>query len=99
MNIESNTAIWRYQDLAKYVGLLSRGLFFALPSALRKADPWEGSWGGIDFTESLEKTVHACPEGVTIFEQARRARQDKQDSYGVSCWHESETESAALWKL
>ena len=57
MATESETAIWHYLDLAKYVGLLSRGLFFALPSALRNSDPWEGSRGELDFTESLDATV------------------------------------------
>ena len=52
MSVESDIPIWHYLDLAKYVGLLSRGLFFALPSALRGTDPWEGSWGEFDFTDS-----------------------------------------------
>lgn len=99
MSLESNTTIWRYLDLAKYIGLLSRGLFFALPSALRVTDPWEGSWGEIDFVESLDKTVHARPGGVAEWKEALQARHAKQDSYGVSCWHESQSESAALWRL
>lgn len=99
MSLESNTPIWHYLDLAKYVGLLSRGLFFALPSALRVTDPWEGSWGEIDFTESLDRTVHVSPEGVVKWQEALQARHAQQDSYGVSCWHESRTESAALWRL
>ena len=99
MTLESDAPIWHYLDLAKYVGLLSRGLFFALPSALRLTDPWEGSWGEIDCTESLDKTVHASPDGVAKWQEALQARHAKQDSYGVSCWHESRTESAALWRL
>jgi hypothetical protein len=85
MSLESNTPIWRYLDLAKYVCLLSRGVFFALPSALRATDPWEGSWGEIDFTESLDKTVHVSPQGVATWQEALRVRHARQDSYGVSC--------------
>lgn len=96
---ESEVAIWHYLDLAKYVGLLSRGLFFALPSALRRSDPWEGCWGELDFRESLETTVHATPDGVTAWQESLNARHAEQDRYGVSCWHESATESAALWQL
>lgn len=99
MSVESDTPIWHYLDLAKYVGLLSRGLFFALPSALRVTDLWEGSWGEIDFTESLDQTVHASPDGVTKWQKALKVRHAKQDNYGVSCWHEGRTESAALWRL
>jgi hypothetical protein len=92
-------AIWHYMDLAKYVGLISRGLFFALPSALRKSDVWEGSWGELDFTESLDKTVHAKPTGAAEWKDAFRERRAKLDTLGVSCWHESDTESDALWRL
>jgi len=99
MDIQPETSIWHYLDLAKYVGLLSRGLFFALPSALRVADPWEGSWGKIDFTESLDRTVHSSADGVAQWQLTRQLRHADQDKYGVSCWHESPTESAALWKL
>lgn len=99
MTNESDTAIWHYLNLAKYVGLLSRGLFFALPSALRLSDPWEGCWGELDFRESLDTTVHAIPDGVTKWQESLEARHASQDQYGVSCWHESTTESAALWQL
>ena len=99
MDIEPDASIWHYLDLAKYVGLLSRGLFFALPSALRAVDPWEGSWGEIDLTESLDRTVHSSADGVAQWQRALERRHGDQDKYGVSCWHESLTESAALWKL
>ncbi len=99
MATESETAIWHYIDLAKYVGLLSRGLFFALPSALRISDPWEVCWGELDFTESLDATVHAIPDGVTKWQDSLADRQALLDQYGVSCWHQSATESAALWRL
>lgn len=99
MAINPETSIWHYCDLAKYIGLLSRGLFFALPSALRRTDPWEGSWGEFDFMESLDATVHTSSDGVKKWRSALRVRHDQQDAFGVSCWHESTTESAALWKL
>lgn len=99
MAINSETSIWHYCDLAKYIGLLSRGLFFALPSALRRTDPWEGSCGELDFVDSLDATVHASSDGVEKWRSARSVRYDQQDAYGISCWHESTTESAALWKL
>lgn len=99
MAIEPDVPIWRYFDLAKYVGLLARGLFFARPSALRVTDPWEGSWGEVDFTESLDATVHASRDGVEKWQEGLQERHAKQDAFGVSCWHESPTESAALWQI
>lgn len=99
MNPEPDISIWHYLDLAKYIGLLSRGLFFARPSALRVTDSWEGSCGELDFTESLNETVHATTDGVEKWQEALRVRHLKQDTLGISCWHESQTESVALWKL
>lgn len=99
MNPDPDIPIWHYLDLAKYIGLLSRGLFFARPSALRVTDSWEGSWGELDFTDSLDDTVHATPDGVEQWQEALRVRHLKQDTFGISCWHESQTESVALWKL
>lgn len=100
MTLEPDASLWHYLDLAKFVGLLSRGLFFALPSALRRTDPWEGCWGERDFLESLDATVHVNSEsGVSQWEAALRVRHEQQDAFGVSCWHESSTESAALWRL
>ena len=94
-----DATIWHYFDLARYVGLLSRGLFFALPSALRRLDSWEGSWGEIDYLDSLDKTVHSGPDGIAEWRRTKRGRLARQDDFGVSCWHESPTESAALWQL
>src|SRR5262249_41361465 len=100
MTLPSDTPIWHYCDLAKYVGILSRGLFFALPCALRKSDPWEGCCGQDDFTESLE-AVHRnpVPNEVSRWREAIKLRRAKQDEFGLSCWHDSPTESDALWRL
>jgi hypothetical protein len=90
--------IWRYMDVAKYVVLLERGLFFARPSKL--GDVWEGSWGGPDIRDFREK--HADADlGAISAEWKRRydAKALSLDGYGVSCWHRAEHESAALWSL
>ena len=85
-------------DVAKYVALLARGLFFALPSKL--GDPWEGSWGVADVRSFREN--HAGADPSTIKSEWTVCYNDKTASlegYGVSCWHRSEYESAALWSL
>lgn len=98
-NPTSSTPIWRYLDLAKLVGVLARGLFFTIPSALRRMDPWEGSLGELDYLESMDP-VHKSPTtGPSEWKKARANRLRELDSFGVSCWHESATESAALWDL
>lgn len=90
--------IWRYMDVAKYVALLERGLFFARPSKL--GDVWEGSWGVPDVRDFREN--HADADLATIRAEWKRRNDAKTaslDGYGVSCWHRSEHESAALWSL
>ena len=85
-------------DVAKYVALLARGLFFARPSKL--GDVWEGSWGVPDVRSFREK--HADADLATISAEWKRrynAKTAALDGYGVSCWHRSEHESAALWSL
>jgi hypothetical protein len=100
MTNDLNVRIWHYLDLAKYVGLLSRGLFFARPSALRQTDPWEGTWGEREFIESIERLVHAGgPGGAERWHALNRSRRTQQEGFGLSCWHASDTESAALWQL
>ncbi len=90
--------IWRYMDVAKYVVLLERGLFFARPSKL--GDVWEGAWGVPDVRGFREN--HADADHATISAEWKRrydAKTASLDGYGVSCWHCSDDESAALWSL
>jgi hypothetical protein len=88
--------IWRYMDVASYVAILANGLFFSTPSAL--GDDWEGAWGVGDVTSWRQQ--QASPPA----DQAQKRWQERLESkakalsrFGVSCWHASETESAALW--
>jgi hypothetical protein len=88
--------IWRYMDLAKYVGLLSQGLFFAQASAF--SDPWEGAWSVHEVTRFREENVSLSRPAIAAAWQERYER--KRDSFkwvGMSCWHISPTENAALW--
>lgn len=90
--------IWRYMDLARYVSLLDRGLFFARSD--RFPDPWEGTWGGRDLLRFREDHGHLSRDAL---EQAwRKIESDRKAALariGISCWHESPHESAALWEL
>lgn len=88
--------IWRYMDVAKYVVLLERGLFFTRPSNL--GDVWEGSWAVPDVRDFREN--HADADLATVSAEWKRRYHVKTislDGYGVSCWHRAEHESAALW--
>jgi hypothetical protein len=107
-----NIRIWRYMDLAKYLALLqSRTLFF--PRANLLGDPFEGSvpraneavWQVI---RELRKSNPELSQGWDkvddgAFEAMRKQTSDffksNVERFFVSCWHENQKESAAMWRL
>jgi hypothetical protein len=95
--MEDSTKIWRYMDLSKFIGLLSRGIHFCRPSAL--GDESEGSWGVKNITRFEEKYFGQPKEGAIEWNVRVTEKRRRLDEVGVSCWHSSECESAALWEL
>jgi hypothetical protein len=87
--------IWRYMDLARYVSLLERGLFFARWNGF--SDPWEGTWGGRDLLRFREHHGHLSRDDL---EKAwKKIESGRKAALAISYWHESLHESAALWDL
>jgi hypothetical protein len=96
MSDRDSETVWRYMDVATYVATLANGLFFARPFAL--GDDWEGAWGVGDV--SAWRKDHGKPPAAEVQQrwQTRLAEKGEAISrYGVSCWHASPIESAALW--
>lgn len=94
----AETPIWRYMDLARYALLLTRGLFFA--RADRFKDPWEGSWGGANLLKfRLDNQQLDQAQLKQAWSAADEGRKAALQGVGVSCWHHSHDESAALWEL
>jgi hypothetical protein len=85
-------------DLARYSLLLSRGVFFARADTFE--DRWEGSWGRLDLQRFRER--HAGLDRGALEAEWKRVEETRVEALratGVSCWHQSEHESAALWEL
>ena len=94
--------LWRYMDFAKFVSLLStQTLFFA--RADRLSDAWEGAMTRPNlnarqfdirniFELNQEQQAGLTRRLSNLFECM------KKHTY-ISCWHENEQESAAMWKL
>jgi hypothetical protein len=89
--------LWRYMDVAKYVAMLSRGLHFCRPSAL--GDPWEGAWAEPNVTQFRTDYWGRPGEGLRTWDERRTAKRQLLERFGISCWHRSDYESAALWAL
>ncbi|HUS46591.1 MAG TPA: hypothetical protein VM098_00615 [Phycisphaerae bacterium] len=87
--------LWRYMDFVKFVAMLESGsLFFARADLFE--DPWEGSWYALE--------CYAKPFGGFDIRKVMRAvlardAEAEKTRHAVSCWHLSEVESAALWRL
>ena len=100
-----NERVWRYMDFTKLVSLLhSRTLYFA--RADKFDDPFEGSYPAKnvsryrDYHESLNlppdvhrDLVPLLNDGMSTF--VRRCRKWT----ALNCWHLSDYESAAMWRL
>lgn len=84
--------IWRYVDLAKLASLLQSSAL-CLPRADCLGDPLEGGWSNaaIDAFKTYASEDY-LDKALSIHRTLRRRS-------WVSCWHASEDESEALWRL
>jgi len=90
-----NSVLWRYLDLPKFVSMLSKK---ALP--MIRIDKFEDKWEG--FSAPLEDkeyygffAQHFKQTDSERFQQGEQLRK----FYYASCWHMSDIESDAMWKL
>ena len=90
-------------NLDKFAGMLmNEGIWFSSPDEFKKEDPFEGSiprlWSKRQTLETRalnkEKALLAGPTKAT----RERLNEDKTGVL-VNCWHISEYESLAMWKL
>ena len=81
-----DASLWRYMSLEKYIHmLLTGGLFFSSPDKLD--DPFEGSLPAVTIERLRSK------------ETAQNIEKMTKAKYVISCWHEMEYESDAMWRL
>lgn len=102
-----NTKIWRYMDFTKFASMFEQnGIFFSRSDIL--GDPFEGSYSKANADDLIRSEVYAdeCRrlnipikkmiEANKMFGEIRRWQRQWMM---ISCWHMSEYESAAMWKL
>lgn len=83
--------IWRYMNYEKFESfLVDQVLYFCAIDTLKKEEPYEGSY-------------YACPllNEVDLLSSQNFVRQINQcgPPVAVNCWHLSENESMAMWKI
>ncbi len=90
--------IWRYMDFTKYVDLISaRELFFCRSDLL--GDPFEGSSPAKHHERRIEEIRSQAKDFQREIAMYVLAGMDYRKYVYVNCWHMSEHESAALWRL
>jgi hypothetical protein len=95
--------IWRYLDFTKYVSMLdSQALFFAPIPSLK--DRFEGTIPRGSYNTFKRHMAELQPSwsDQKIEERARKAfavLTSARLANEVSCWHQNENESEAMWKL
>jgi len=88
--------LWRYLDLPKYLAMLDTGsLWFSRADLL--GDPFEGSMSQANLR--LRPAVYGDQIPASALETMAAFRAQEVRHTYISCWHESEYESAAMWRL
>jgi hypothetical protein len=93
--------VWRYMDFAKFVDLILTGeLHFSTIASLRdlhaNGDPFEGKFPDKWIQQSLVGGDLLDVEDTrTIINHI----DTRVNSYLINCWHENNSESAAMWRL
>lgn len=83
--------LWRYMDITRFLFLLdSASLYFCRASEFRSNDPFEGSFPKLEY-EYFEKNY-----GGKFLHDIYNT---SSKIFYVNCWHLSEYESIAMWKL
>ena len=81
-----SAVLWRYMSLEKFIHMLQfHGLFFPFPGKLN--DPYEGSLPA--------PTV----KRLRLLNAAELIENSTKKGHVVSCWHEMDHESEAMWRL
>jgi hypothetical protein len=99
--LNSSAKLWRFLDFTKFVDLLeSKQLYFT--SVAKFDDPYEASLPPL-FDEELQKWLALAgtsPDAIPRLVKEERDRNKlMRQTFFVSCWHENEHESAAMWRL
>lgn len=98
-----DATLWRYMDFTKFVSLLdTKSLFFARADKL--GDPFEGAPPKLNAdmraVESIELRKQLPDDSASTIIEMRSTTDELRRSWTlVNCWHESDYESAAMWRL
>lgn len=100
-NPESGAVLWRYMDLPKYLDLMRTSQLFLAPLPSME-DPWEGAVGSesrsVESNRLRDQRIPPQRASEWLDQAERISESDRGRAY-INCWHCSEVESAAMWRL
>jgi hypothetical protein len=90
LTVDSNTIVWKYLDLSKFVDLLlNRKLFMSRSDKFE--DQYEGTFSEPTF-EEIRKLSIDNPDFLDYYKTRRK-------NVVISSWHINEYESFAMWQI
>ena len=93
---EDDAILWRYMDFTKFVSLLeTQSLFFARADKL--GDPFEGAYSKVNV--ALRPVLYEGKIPESGLKQIAAFAKEARRFTKISCWHEADHESAAMWRL
>ncbi len=98
-DLSGETVLWRYMSFAQYMSLLeTESLFFS--SIAKLDDEFEGSLPlGNAELRPIMMTGVPPRKHATLLREVQELAKASRRSIVVNCWHRSERESAAMWRL
>ena len=86
-------------DVTKLIALLEAGCLF-FPRADRLGDPWEGAVSRQNLALRPNLYAQLAPEELAMMSaQLGVLFREQRRHMFISCWHQNEHESAAMWRL
>lgn len=96
LEMPPETTVWRYLRLDRFLPLLRNKMYF--PRPIQFDDRWEGMFPPSYLRRIRTNNANSSDVDIAIDDMLAR-RNMHQHAHFVSCWHMSEHESDAMWKL
>lgn len=85
--------VWKYLDLVKFLSIITTNTLYFRQSS-RFEDPFEATIPKKNMEELIAGPNHVVPNDMFM-----RDQKQFRDELSVNCWHASEFQSDAMWKL
>ncbi|MDE0320453.1 MAG: DUF2971 domain-containing protein [Acidimicrobiaceae bacterium] len=93
---DDEAVLWQYMDISKFLALLQHhALHFSRADLLD--DPFEGSYGALNPSQIMKAFDDPPPKLVSTL--ADGDFENRRKLIYVNCWHKSDHESEAMWRL